>query len=85
MRNTQNEQVENVFKVAKRIGITMLCCVPFLIAFGYLTRKVITSNALQILCFVLIMGVAVLVEEIVARKREKAKKEKQVENKDVFK
>lgn len=84
MRKTQNEQIENAVKVAKRIGITMLCCVPVLVAFGYLTRKFITSNALQILCFVLIMGVAVLVEELVARKREKAKKEKQVENKDVF-
>lgn len=84
MRKTQNEQVENAFKVAKRIGITMLCCIPVLVAFGYLTRKVITSNALQILCFILIMGVAVLVEELVARKREKAKKEKQGENKDVF-
>ncbi len=85
MRNTQNEQVEHAFKVAKRIGITMLCCIPVLIAFGYLTRKVITKNWLQILCFVGIMAVVVLVEEIVARKREKAKKEKQVENKDVFK
>ena len=84
MRNTQNELVEHAFKVAKRIGITLLCCVPVLIAFAYLTRKVITSNALQILCFVGIMAVAVLVEEIVARKREKSKKDNS-QNKDVFK
>ena len=84
MRNTQNEMVEHAFKVAKRIGITLLCCVPVLIIFGFLTRKVITSNVLQILCFIGIMGVAVLVEEIVARRREKAKKAKQIENKDVF-
>ena len=84
MRNTQNELVEHAFKVAKRIGITLLCCIPFLIAFAYLTRKVITSNALQILCFVGIMAVAVLVEEIVARKREKSKKDNS-QNKDVFK
>lgn len=85
MRNTQNEQVENAFKVAKRIGITMLCCIPILIAFGFLTRKVITSNVLQIVCFVGIMAVAVVIEETVAHFKNKAKKEKQVEHKDVFK
>ena len=61
----RNEMYENGMKVAKRIAITMLCCVPFLIIFAYLTRNVITSNGLQILCFVLIMGVVVLIEELV--------------------
>ncbi len=85
MRNTQNEQFERAFKVAKRIGITMLCCLPVLIAFAYLTRRVIKSSALQILCFVLIMGVVVLIEEIIARKKEKRKIERDITNKDVFK
>lgn len=85
MRNTQNEQVEHAFKVAKRIGITALCCIPVLVAFAYLTRKVIKSNALQIVCFVVIMAVAVLIEELVARHKEKVKKQNQTENKDVFK
>ncbi len=82
-----NENMQRAFKVAKRIAITILVSIPFLIAFAYLTRKVITSNALQIFCFVLIMGLFVLVEELVARCREKRKKnEPQVENKtDVFK
>ena len=60
-----NVNMQNAFKVAKRIAITILISIPFLIAFAYLTRKIITSNGLQILCFVLIMGVFVLVEELV--------------------
>ena len=82
-----NVNMQNAFKVAKRIAITILISIPFLIAFAYLTRKIITSNGLQILCFVLIMGVFVLVEELVVRAREKRKKkEPQVEEKsDVFK
>lgn len=85
MKQTQNDMYNKAFKVAKRIGITVLCCVPVLIAFAYLTRNVIKSNALQIVCFTIIMGVAVLVVELVARKKEKTKKENQIEHKDVFK
>ncbi len=85
MKQTQNDMYDKAFKVAKRIGITVLCCVPVLIAFAYLTRNVIKSNALQIVCFTIIMGVAVLVVELVARKKEKTKKENQIEHKDVFK
>ncbi len=80
----RNEMYENGMKVAKRIAITMLCCVPFLIIFAYLTRNVITSNGLQILCFVLIMGVAVLIEELIARRKKKNKVEVE-DKKDVFK
>ena len=69
----------------KRIAITVLCCVPVMIVFGYLTRNVIKSNALQILCFTLIMGVAVAVVEIVARAKEKAKAEEIETKRDVFK
>ena len=59
MRNNNPKAFLGAYKVAKRIAITMLCCVPVLIAFAYLTRKVITSSALQIVCFVLIMGVVI--------------------------
>ena len=90
MRRTiqnQNEIMKNTIKVAKRIAITILVCIPFLIVFAYLTRNVITSNVLQVLSFIAIMGVAVLVEEIVVRKREKRKAAlEEIEGKkDVFK
>ena len=83
----QNEIMQNAMKVAKRIAITILACVPFLILFAYFTRNIITSDVLQIVCFILIMGVVVLIEEIVARKKEKRKKAKELleGKKDVFK
>lgn len=83
-RNTNNQQFNNLLKVGKRIAITMLVCVPFLILFGYFTRNVITQNWLQIIIFIVIMGVAVLIEEIIARKREK-KKTEVTKDYDVFK
>ena len=85
--NSRDEAYKKVIKVAKRIAITILCCVPVMIIFGYLTRNVITSNAIQIVCFMLIMGIAVAVVEVVARAKEKAKKEQDIiePKKDVFK
>ena len=85
--NQQNETFKSAMKVAKRIAITILCCVPVMWIFGYLTRNIITSDALQIVCFVLIMGAAVAVEEVVARKIIKRKEAMaQLETKkDVFK
>ena len=83
--NDGTEAVKNIMKVAKRIAITILCCVPVIVIFGYLTRNVITSDALQILCFTLIMGIAVAVVEIVARKKEKRKAEEIETKRDVFK
>ena len=85
--NNRDEGYKAVLKVAKRIAITILCCLPVMIVFGYLTRKVITSNVVQILCFMLIMGVAVTVVEVVARAKEKAKAEQEIvePKKDVFK
>ena len=83
--NNRNEAVNNMMKVAKRIAITILCCVPVMIIFGYLTRNVIKSNALQIVCFMLIMGVAVAVVEVIARAKEKAKSEEIETKRDVFK
>ncbi|HIU06850.1 MAG TPA: hypothetical protein IAC46_04645 [Candidatus Onthoplasma faecigallinarum] len=87
MRKNQQEIIQNIMKVGKRIAITILCCVPFLIAIGYLLRNVITSNAVQILLFMLIMGIAVLIEELIARKRERRRQAKiELEgDKDVFK
>lgn len=87
MRNLRNrdEAYKNIMKVAKRIAITILCCVPVMGIFAYLTRNIITADALQIVCFMLIMGVAVAVEEIVVRKKEKQKEEIVETKKDVFK
>ena len=85
--NQQNETFKNAMKVAKRIAITMLCCLPVLLIFGYLTRNIITSDVIQIICFVIIMGTAVVIVELVARTKEKKKAERaQFETKkDVFK
>lgn len=83
--NDRNEIYRNIMKVGKRIALTILCCVPIMIVFGYLTRNVITSNALQIVCFMLIMGVTVAIVEVVARAKEKAKAEEIETKRDVFK
>jgi len=86
MRNhIQDDAVKNFVKVAKRIAITILCCVPVMIVFGYLTRNVITSNFAQSAIFFVFMAVVVAVVEIVARKKEKAKGQDSVTKKDVFK
>ena len=83
--NDRNEIYRNIMKVGKRIALTILCCVPIMIVFGYLTRNIITSNALQIVCFMLIMGVAVAIVEVVARAKEKKQKEEIETKRDVFK
>ena len=83
--NNRDQAFKNIMKVAKRIAITILCCIPIVIVFGYLTRNIITSDALQIICFTLIMGVAVAVVEIIARAKEKAKSEEIETKRDVFK
>ena len=71
--NNRDESFKNMVKVAKRIAITILCCVPVLGVFSYFTRNIIKSDALQITCFVIIMGIAVAVVEVIARAKEKAK------------
>ena len=81
----RDESFKNMMKVAKRIAITILCCAPVVIIFGYLTRNIITSDALQIVCFTLIMGVAVAVVEVVTRRKEKQKAEEIETKRDVFK
>lgn len=83
MQNNHNDVYGNSIKVAKRIAITMLCCLPFLIIFAYFMRNVIKSNGLQILCFIIIMGLVVLIEELIVRHKNKNKVD--IEDKDVFK
>ena len=83
--NNRDEIYRNIMKVGKRVALTILCCVPIMIVFGYLTRNIITSNALQIVCFMLIMGIAVAIVEVVARAKEKAKAEEVETKRDVFK
>jgi len=89
MRNVinRNDAYKQIMKVAKRIAITVLCTIPALILFGYFTRSIIKSNVLQIVCFMLIMGITVAVVEVIARAKEKAKAEQEIvePKKDVFK
>lgn len=85
MRDNRDEVYDNAMKVAKRIAITMLCCVPFLLVFAYLMRNVITSSGLQIFIFVLIMGVVVLIEELIVRRRKRCESKVEEDKKDVFK
>lgn len=83
-KNEQQEIMLNAMRVAKRVAITIICCIPVMIAFGYLTRNVITSSFVQIVIFMAFMSIVVAIEEVIARKREKNKKERIVENRDVF-
>lgn len=87
MRDNRNEIFNSFMKVAKRVVLTILCCIPLCAVFAYATRNVINSDFLQILGFMLIMGLGVLIVEIVARKREKKKQEQAIieTKKDVFK
>lgn len=85
MRDNRDEVYDNAMKVAKRIAITMLCCVPFLLVFAYLMRNVITSSGLQIFIFVLIMGIVVLIEELIVRRKKRRESKVEEDKKDVFK
>ncbi|MCQ2564793.1 MAG: hypothetical protein MJ152_02935 [Clostridia bacterium] len=83
----QNESVKRVMKRAKRIAITILICIPIMVAFGYFTRNIITSNVWQCICFMAIMCVAVVIEELIhaGHERKKALKDLVEKNQDVFK
>lgn len=83
----RNQTYNKAMKVAKRIAITILCCLPFLVVFAYLTRNVITSNFWQIFIFIAVMAVAVLIEELIARAKQKRKQAEEMlsTKKDVFK
>lgn len=85
MRNNinNNPMYQRIMKRAKRIVITVLCCLPILILFGYFTRNIITSQVAQIAIYVVIMLVAVLIEELIFKRKEENKTE--IEDVDVFK
>ena len=77
---------KKILKVGKRVAITILCCLPFIILFAYLMRDKLTSNFWQIFIFVCFMAIVVFVEEIIARAREKKKQAEVLDTKkDVFK
>lgn len=85
--NQRNETYNKAMKVAKRVAITIVCCLPILIVFAYLTRNIITSDFWQIVIFMVIMALAVLIEELISRAKEKRKQtlESLGEKKDIFK
>ena len=56
-----NNTFKSSLKVAKRIATTILCCLPIILVFAYLTRNIITSNVVQIICFMTIMGTVLLI------------------------
>ena len=83
--NGRDLAYKNAIKVAKRVALTILCCIPVLLVFAYLTRNIITYNGVQIISFIVIMSVAVSIVEIVARKKEKIQLENKDMKHDVFK
>ena len=87
MRDNSNESYQKMMKTAKRIALEILISLPVCIVFAYLTRNVITSDALQIVCFMVIMGVAVLIGELAYKRKQQKKEAQEILNpkKDVFK
>lgn len=87
MQIDRNENLKQAKTKAKRITITIFACIPVLILFGYFTRNIITNRAVNIICFVAIMGFAVLMEELIynAIKKKKANSVVVETKKDVFK
>lgn len=85
MNRPNNEIYQNLLKRTKRIALTIVCCIPVLIIFAYLTRYYITSRALKIICFMIIMAVAVAIVEVISSKRQKKQEAKKLFEKDVFK
>lgn len=87
MRKDQNQMYNSIMKVAKRIAITIVCCVPFMVLFGYYTSNIITASWAQVLIFTTFLLVVVLIEELISRKREQKKQARELSEKttDVFK
>jgi len=87
MRDNRNESYQKMMKTAKRIAMEILISLPVCIIFAYLTRNVITSDALQIVCFMVIMGVAVLIGELAYKRKQQKKQAQEIlkPKKDVFK
>lgn len=85
--NKNNTDVHNFIRVAKRISITVVCCIPFLLVFSYLMRNKITASWANILIYLAVFLVVVGLEELVVRRKEKlqAERKKSGEQRDVFK
>ncbi len=55
----------------KRVGITILCCIPILILLGYFLQSV--NDAVVIFVFVAVMLLAICIVEYFHRKRKQRK------------
>ena len=87
MRDNRNETYQKMMKTAKRIALEILISLLICIIFAYLTRNLITNDFLQIVCFMVIMAVAVLIGELVYKRKQQKKQAQEILNpkKDVFK
>ena len=81
------QQQNNLLKgVVKRVGITILCCVPVLVVIGYWLRNLNSVATMAI--YVLVMFVALCFEEYIHLKISAKKQFKNTvlhKNEDVFK
>ena len=81
------QQQNNILKGAvKRVGITILCCLPALVIIGYLLRDL--NSVATVAIFVLFMLVAICIEEYIHIKVATKKQLKNTvlhKNEDVFK
>ena len=78
------EQKKVLNKRANRFALTLLCVLPLLYILGYFVLEKYVSDAVEIFIYVVLMGLAVFIVELIANKRE-AKQEKLPPKKDVFK
>lgn len=67
-RRQQNYMLKDSIK---RIGITILCCLPLLIVLGYFLQGL--NRFLTIIIFVLFMILAICIEEYIYSKRQMKK------------
>lgn len=73
-------------KIIKRIGLTILCCIPFLIILGYFMQGV--NSIATIFTFAVVMLIVVCVEEYITAKktaRKEVLKKTLHKDEDVFK
>ncbi len=86
LRDNNNFDVHNFIRVAKRIAITVVCCIPFLLVFSFLMRNKLTASWAYILIYLGVFLIAVGIEEVIVRRKEKVKAEKEkLGKRDVFK
>lgn len=72
--------------IVKRMGITVLCCLPCLVVLGYLTQSI--NRVAQIAIFALFMAVVICFEEYIYLKvsaKKQLKKQILHKDEDVFK